>query len=243
MHNTNLHTHVCSLSSLYYRGPTLWNPKERYTRTHFVHRPSFAILSSSSTTSKLRPSKAAIIEPYALTPQDIDRLQRILQLYVGTHDFKAFGGQLEQNEKKSGMVINTVRTVYRVELVKESLNDGYNVNFGNNNNKDAPQQSIDHQSKKVTGFIGEEGNYRIDFLLQGALYKMVRNMVGTAMEVWMGRMPEEQLRQLLSHHGSSDDDSGSTANKRTMRRKDNKSKPAPPEGLTLECVYYENDNF
>ena len=59
----------------------------------------------------------------------------------------------------------------------------------------------------------------------------------------MGRMPEEQLRQLLSHQGSSDDDSGSTANKRTMRRKDNNSKPAAPEGLTLECVYYENDNF
>ena len=68
---------------------------------------------------------------------------------------------------------------------------------------------------------------------------MVRNMVGTAMEVWMGRMPEEQLRQLLSHQGSSDDDS----DKRTMRRKDNNSKPAAPEGLTLECVYYENDNF
>ncbi|EED88284.1 hypothetical protein THAPSDRAFT_264420, partial [Thalassiosira pseudonana CCMP1335] len=146
-------------------GPTLWNPMERFTRTHFVHL-------------------------------DMERLESILQLYVGTHDFGAFGGQLEQNAKKrnDGKRINTVRTVFRVELIQQ----------------------------EQLGFIGEEGNYRIDFLLKGALYKMVRNMVGTAMEVWLGRMKEEQLAELL----------------KIPDRKDNPSKPAPPEGLTLECVYY-----
>jgi hypothetical protein len=30
--------------------------------------------------------------------------------------------------------------------------------------------------------VGEKGYYRIDYLLQGALYKMARNMVVAAME-------------------------------------------------------------
>ena len=183
-------------------GPTLWNPMERFTRTHFIHRPSFANSSND--------------EPYAITQADIQRLQSIIKLYEGTHDFGAFGGQLEQNAKKrnAGKPINTIRTVYKVELVKEP-----NYSFGHHTPAENQQ-----------GFIGEEGNYRIDFLLKGALYKMVRNMVGTAVEVWLGRMSEEQLIDLLKI----DDEDGK------ISRKDNPCKPAPPEGLTLECVYYDD---
>ena len=184
-------------------GPTLWNPMERFTRTHFVHRPSFASQSETG-------------GPYAMTEEDVERLQTILKLYEGTHDFVAFGGQLEQNAKKrnGGEPMKTIRTVYKVELVKEPI-----YSFGN------PSSDQQH------GFIGQEGNYRIDFLLQGALYKMVRNMVGTAVEVWLGRMTEETLIDLLRIE--EDGKSG---------RWDNPCKPAPPEGLTLECVYY-NDRF
>ncbi|KAL3785318.1 hypothetical protein HJC23_008882 [Cyclotella cryptica] len=188
-------------------GPTLWNPMERFTRTHFVHRPSFASTNGN-------------VGPYALTQEDIQRLQSILKLYEGTNDFSAFGGQLEQNAKKrSGFsAINTTRTVYKVELVKEP-----NYYFGQYDLKSTPPRHQQH------GFIGEEGNYRIDFLLNGALYKMVRNMVGTAIEVWLGRMTEQQLMQLLRTEQNDE---------QKMGRKDNPCKPAPPEGLTLECVYY-----
>lgn len=214
-------------------GPTLWNPMERFTRTHFVHRPSFATGSSSSSS---RPSQTANDEPYAITKVDIERLESILQLYVGTHDFGAFGGQLEQNAKKrnDGKRINTVRTVYRVELVKEPLKNDYT--FGA---EGGDAETLSQIQQEQLGFIGEEGNYRIDFLLKGALYKMVRNMVGTAMEVWLGRMKEEQLAELLkipeSEKGGDDNDL-----LKMPSRKDNPSKPAPPEGLTLECVYYED---
>ena len=187
-------------------GPTLWNPMERFTRTHFVHRPSFSDSSSRDHD-----------EPYAITQDDIQRLQSILRLYEGTHDFGAFGGQLEQNAKKrnDGKPINTIRTVYKVELVQEP-----NYGFGRHN-------PVEQQH----GFIGEEGNYRIDFLLKGALYKMVRNMVGTAIEVWLGRMAEEQLVDLLKIEPDGE---------RSVGRQNNPCKPAPPEGLTLECVYYED---
>ncbi|KAL7531836.1 hypothetical protein ACHAXR_004265 [Thalassiosira sp. AJA248-18] len=216
-------------------GPTLWNPMERFTRTHFLHRPLYDPPSSpsASPTLLLRPSESASIEPYALTEQDIDRLQTILRLYEGTHDFKAFGGQLEQNEKRAGRKINTVRTVYRVELVKEPINEDYDVGDGKESiSPPLPQGQL--------GFVGEEGNYRIDFLLKGALYKMVRNMVGTAIEVWLGRMPEEQLIELLQTSQEEGEDGKPRKKQEKFRRKDNPCKPAPPEGLTLECVYYDD---
>ena len=153
---------------------------------------------------------------------------------------------MEQNEKKRKVKFkhkkfDTVRTVYKVELIKEDEEAGK----GDTRNTDF-------------FFHGEEGNYRIDFLLQGALYKMVRNMVGTAMECWLGRLSEEQIVNLLSqdhsHDGATDDedddddDDGeegvdndtSGRRNRQFQRKDNPCKPAPPEGLTLECVYYDD---
>jgi tRNA pseudouridine38-40 synthase len=69
-----------------------------------------------------------------------------------------------------------------------------------------------------------EGLYRIEVHLNGALYKMVRNLIGTAMEVAWGRLSEADFEALLNNASG---------------RKENKSKPAPPEGLTLEHVYYD----
>jgi tRNA pseudouridine38-40 synthase len=70
------------------------------------------------------------------------------------------------------------------------------------------------------------GNLRIDFLIKGALYKQVRNMVGTALDVCQGRISEDFFCALIKNNGE-------------LNRSDNPSKPAPPEGLTLERVYFE----
>jgi tRNA pseudouridine38-40 synthase len=72
------------------------------------------------------------------------------------------------------------------------------------------------------------GNYRVDFLLKGALYKMVRNMMGTALDVSKGRMEEETLIDLLNR---TEDDV----------RNNNRCKPAPPEGLCLERVFFPDE--
>ena len=236
-------------------GPTLWNPMDRFTRTHFVHRPfmpgPLSPSSSSLQQSASSPNKIAS-KPYALTTEDMQRLQSILQLYEGTHDFSAFGGQLEQNQKRVGRIIDTVRTVYRVELVKEPLMEDYRFgssNFSHGNERIGDEAVL----QQPVGFIGEEGNYRIDFLLQGALYKMVRNMVGAAIEVWLGRMEEERLVELLQipqqkengetryfRSNTNLEEERHQQKRRKMGRKDNPCKPAPPEGLTLECVYYDD---
>ena len=68
-----------------------------------------------------------------------------------------------------------------------------------------------------------EGYWRIDFHLKSALYRMVRNIVGSSLLVAAGQMPIEHLEYLLSHAPS---------------RLENKAGSAPPEGLTLEHVFY-----
>lgn len=73
------------------------------------------------------------------------------------------------------------------------------------------------------------GKYRIDFELKGALYKQVRIMVSTVLDVCTGRISEKDFLQLLDGND--------------RKREDNRAVPAPPEGLTLEYVYFDDPNF
>jgi tRNA pseudouridine38-40 synthase len=168
---------------------------------------------------------------------DVKRLERVLQLYVGTHDFRAFAGGMDRKESImssttqisdispygtiSESLLNTVRTVYAVELVPEDLYSYPGWTGGSNGN-------YKHHS----------GNYRIDFWISGGMYKQIRNMVGAALEVCRGKiMNEEDLRRLL-YYDNNDDDDGER-----WSRKNNPSKPAPPHSLTLEHVCFDDDDF
>lgn len=165
------------------------NPNHRHTRVHFHDVP----LSSM---------------------QQQKRMQHILNTFVGTHEFAAFAGQVEVNERKSGTKKNTIRTVYKIDLIDE----------GNQ-------------------------NYRIDIYLRGALYKMIRNMIGTALDVYRDKVSIETLQQMLqihhhNHDHDSDDDNNINRKKiNTLQtRTSNKSKPVPPEGLTMENVFFEDND-
>lgn len=118
---------------------------------------------------------------------DIEELERVLQLFVGNHDFRAFA---------SAEIVGTssARRVYSVQLIDE----------------------------------GNEDNYRIEFSLKGALYKQVRNMAGAALQQARrdGKHSKKvDVQQLLA-----------TGAPRT----DNPAQPAPPQGLTLERVYFDD---
>lgn len=67
----------------------------------------------------------------------------------------------------------------------------------------------------------EPGGYRIEFEGEGFLYKMVRNLVGAALEVASGKMSPEEIALLL------------TAKDRRLA-----PKTAPPQGLFLYKVLY-----
>ncbi|KAL3823673.1 hypothetical protein ACHAXA_009778 [Cyclostephanos tholiformis] len=250
------HAIQCARSKWYsYRlalGPTLYDPAERYTRAHYPILGRASSVTSSSGSEMGGEGFPPSRDGGYVAVNDIDRLRSILRLYEGTHDFRAFGGQMEQNEKKRGVggggnrAMDTVRTVYKVELVREPATyvDGilrWHDDDGRDRDDDDGGSSFHW---KHVGVIGEEGYYRIDFLLQGALYKMVRNMVGTAMECWLGRMSEGQIVDMLRIHRDDDvDDEEGNINAivvKRLGRKDNPCKPAPPEGLTLECVYYDD---
>lgn len=144
---------------------------------------------------------------------NVDKLRRVLQCYEGTHDFRAFAGAVEQAEKRSGGAVSTIRTVYSVELIREEDEDDGTTTTSNNNN-----------------------NYRIDFLLKGALYKQVRTMVGTAVDVCTGKVTEDDFLRLLPQQPDAQPE-------QPLTRVANRSKPAPPHGLTLEHVYFDDPSF
>jgi len=143
--------------------------------------------------------------PADSTPTNTTTLAALLEMFEGYHDFRAFAGAVQQTEKKRKRQINTMRTIYSCRLIDES--ERYD----------------------------RDGYYRIDILLKGALYKMIRNMVGTAIDVSRGRVLDEAMFVKLLQN----EKDGSSQ----LGRKDNKSKPAPPEGLTLERVFYGDNDF
>lgn len=70
-----------------------------------------------------------------------------------------------------------------------------------------------------------DGNADIVFELDGALYKMLRNVVGTAVAVASGKLSTDHLDLLLSGDA---------------RRVENPSKAAPACGLCLDRVLYDD---
>lgn len=69
------------------------------------------------------------------------------------------------------------------------------------------------------------GYYRIDIRVASALYRMIRNIVGTSLHVAEGKLLLADVDRLLSE---------------APGRQANKAKSAPPEGLVLEHVYYDD---
>ena len=67
-------------------------------------------------------------------------------------------------------------------------------------------------------------DYRLDFELDGALYKMVRNIVGAMFEVSTGELNLDDIDEIFAHQD----------------RRLNPSRAAPAAGLTLEHVYYDD---
>lgn len=135
---------------------------------------------------------------YGYGATDIQVLERTLKHFEGYHDFRAFAGGIVKLEKNM-----------RDGETMDTHRAVYNITMvdeGEDNN----------------------GNYRIEIRLKGALYKMVRNMVGTALEVACGKMTEDEFLRLLHRADPS------------IERKTNKAQPAPPQGLTLEQVYYDD---
>ncbi len=124
---------------------------------------------------------------------DMQLFHDCLQMFIGTHDFKAFANRIAHTNKdllQFGHTVDTNRTIQSINIIDEG--DGY---------------------------------FRVEFRLKSALYRMVRNIMGASLAVAAGHLPFSKVEELL---------------KQSRDRDDLKARSAPPEGLTLEYVYYTN---
>ena len=77
---------------------------------------------------------------------------------------------------------------------------------------------------------------------------MVRNMVVTAMECWLGRIPESRIVDMLQidrdddDNGEGEDDDVIVVGRLGRKEEGQPVQARALERLTLECVYY-NDGF
>jgi tRNA pseudouridine38-40 synthase len=143
-----------------------------------------------------------IVEPtlrkycaHAYLKIDLILLEECLSYFVGTHNFRAYGNKIENSIK------DFEKKLY--------------INF----------TSIRTVNSIRLIKEDKDGYYRIEFNIKSALYRMIRNIVGTSLEVAAGRMSLQELKTLL-------DDAPD--------RTKNKAKSAPPEGLSLDHVFYDN---
>jgi tRNA pseudouridine38-40 synthase len=124
---------------------------------------------------------------------DIAAMNEAAKLLIGQKDFKSFAAA---DDKRT----DSIRTIFRCEV--------YTSNSPLPNTSDEPRATSDDWL-----FVDVEGNR--------FLYNMVRNIVGTLVEVGVGRMKPEKITEILE-------------------AKDRKAAGpiAPPEGLCLMWIKY-----
>ncbi|GAB0491605.1 hypothetical protein MMPV_002859 [Pyropia vietnamensis] len=136
---------------------------------------------------------------------DIPALSAALGALVGTHDYSSFANTAASpgGGHTTSAQHNPVRTVAAAVLVAEGSDGGSPI----------PGSALP---------TGGARDYRVDFVLDAALYKMVRNLVGAALAVATGRLSFDALVQL-----------------RDKPRMGANRFVAPARGLTLVRVLYE----
>lgn len=132
-----------------------------------------------------------------------------LLIFQGTHNFNAFGNFIDKKREElarfHGPELQIHRTIESIKLIneeKEFLEKGGSLQF------------LHHY----------RGNYRVEIIIESALHKMIRNIIGTCFHVNLGKLSFNDLENLL-YQGK--------------QRCENKAKPAPAHGLCLEHVFYD----
>lgn len=125
---------------------------------------------------------------------DLDAMQRAIDLLVGTHDFSAFRGAGSE-------VASSVRTLQRATVTRTSS----------------------WTARRDTVSAGG-GLVEFRFEADGFLRHMVRNIVGTAVDIGRGRMMVDDVPDLVA-----------------SRDRRHAGPTAPPEGLFLLRVDYEEE--
>ena len=147
-------------------------------------------------------------------PVDAAALARALADFEGTHDFRAFANDMARKDAS-----------HAAHAAASSAGRGADADA------DADARFDTTRTVRRAALVDEGGGaLRVDVELDGALYKMVRNMVGAALAVAGGALPPDAIAQALAGEGAY----------AARRREDLRVKSAPAHGLCLEAVLYDD---
>ncbi|MCE5318270.1 MAG: tRNA pseudouridine synthase A [Parachlamydia sp.] len=170
------------------------------------------------------------------TPLDLIAMDRAAEQLAGTHDFAAFCNAIQETEYE-----NTIRTVHAIELIRHPLvhvhhphpflgeRDGCNAQIHEEAIAEAllPTREAGQCVRRSLPEKGRGGEHvplqRLQIIVKGSnfLYRMVRNLAGTLVDIGRGKLALDTLEPLLTHGKRAE--AGITA---------------PAHGLTLFRVYY-----
>jgi tRNA pseudouridine38-40 synthase len=146
---------------------------------------------------------------------DITKFNDALLMFNGTHDFQSFGNKLEErarvSEEHSGRPFSSVRTVTHVSITELRSRDYPFVH-----------SDVESMGPRINRYK-EAPVFRVDIVLSGALYKMIRNIIGGCTAVAYGSLQQDELLSLLEKPSS---------------RTTSGYVTAPAHGLCLEKVFY-----
>ena len=139
---------------------------------------------------------------------DVERMNQAAQYLVGEHDFKSFATSKDKRE-------SSVRTVFRCEVEASSVIPAQPIL--------SVVEGAGIHEPSDEGRATSDGWLYVDIEGDGFLYNMVRNIVGSLVEVGIGRWPADKMKTVLE------------AKDRTAA-----GPIAPAQGLCLMCVNYES---
>lgn len=185
------------------------------------------------TTSATLDLKRLLLSANALLPRDI----RIMEVVPAPDDFHArydATGKIYHYRLHLDSSTDPFKRLYSYHipyaLNLDALKNGANAfvgtrdftSFANEADRGSAAKNAIRTLRRLS-VIDEEGGIRLEFEGDGFLYKMVRNIVGTLLDVARGKLSEDQIPAIFA-----------------SRDRRCAAMAAPPQGLCLMSVLYEH---
>lgn len=129
-------------------------------------------------------------------PLDADKMREAASYLIGEHDFKSF------QAAGGNEVPSTVKTISNVII----------------------DDRVTFWGTATDGTSIKQQHIRMEFTGSGFLYHMVRNIVGTLVEIGQGKRPPSEMKDIIE-----------------AKDRQKAGHTAPPQGLYLKEIYYNHD--
>lgn len=111
---------------------------------------------------------------------DIPAMDAAAKMLIGTKDFKSFASASDKRE-------SSVRTIFRCDVTSSCDNEVLHASFRSNDTTQYAPRNTQYENDWI--YIDVEGD--------SFLYNMVRNIVGTLVEVGRGRWKPDKMNEIL----------------------------------------------